>query len=83
MNKQCSSSNPAYFNSCDSVPVDFCFRHKSFVCNMSMGVYFHREHVYAMTVWCSLSLPPENIRKPLDFLMFSGSVDKQHQTLID
>ena len=27
---------------------------------------------------CRLSIPPENIRKPKGFLMFSGGIDKQH-----
>ena len=26
--------------------------------------------------------PPESVRKPLDFLMFSGSIDKQHRAVI-
>ena len=28
------------------------------------------------------SIPPENIRKPLGFLMFSGSIEKQHWTIM-
>ena len=32
----------------------------------------------AITTQCCLSIPPENIRKPLCFLMFSGGIDKQH-----
>ena len=28
-----------------------------------------------ITARCCLSIPPENIRKPLGFLMFSGSID--------
>ena len=32
-------------------------------------------------VWCCLSIPPENIRKPKGFLMFSGGADKQHQVV--
>ena len=27
-------------------------------------------------------LPPENIRKPLGFLMFSGGIDKQHRAVM-
>ena len=27
---------------------------------------------------CTLSLPPENIRKPYDFLMFSGDTERVH-----
>ena len=29
-----------------------------------------------------LSIPPENIRKPKGFLMFSGGLDKQHWAVI-
>ena len=35
-----------------------------------------------MTARCCLSIPPENIRKPLGFLMFSGGIDKQHQAVM-
>ena len=28
-------------------------------------------------VWCCLSIPPEDSRKPKGFLMFSGGIDKQ------
>ena len=31
-----------------------------------------------MTAQCCFSIPPENIRKPLGFLMFSGGIEKQH-----
>ena len=31
---------------------------------------------------CCLSIPPENIRKPKDFLVLSGSIDKQHLTVM-
>ena len=27
--------------------------------------------------------PPENIRKPKGFLMFSGAIEKQHQVVMD
>ena len=30
------------------------------------------------TAWCWLSIPPENIRKPKGFLMFSEGIDKQY-----
>ena len=30
---------------------------------------------------CCLSIPPENIRKPLGFLMFSRGIDKQHRAV--
>ena len=29
-----------------------------------------------------LSIPPENIRKPKGFMMFSGSIDKQHRAVM-
>ena len=28
------------------------------------------------------SIPPENIRKPLDFLMFSEGIEKQHRAVM-
>ena len=31
---------------------------------------------------CCLSTPPENIRKPLGFLMFLGGIDKQKRTVM-
>ena len=34
---------------------------------------------YETTARCYLTLPPENIRKPSGFLMFSGSINKQHR----
>ena len=37
---------------------------------------------YGQMVRCCLSIPPENIRKPLGFLMFSGDIDKQHRALM-
>ena len=30
---------------------------------------------------CCLSIPPENIRQPLGFLMFSRGIDKQHRAV--
>ena len=30
----------------------------------------------------SFSIPPENIRKPLGFLMFSGGIEKQHRAVM-
>ena len=32
----------------------------------------------AITAWFCLSIPPENINKPLGSPMFSGGIDKQH-----
>ena len=29
-----------------------------------------------ITAWCCFSIPPENIRKPKGFLMFSGGIEK-------
>ena len=29
-----------------------------------------------------LSIPPENTRKPLGFLMFSGDIEKQHRAVM-
>ena len=34
---------------------------------------------YETTARCYLSFHPENIRKLLGFLMFSGGIDKQHR----
>ena len=31
---------------------------------------------------CCFFIPPENIRKPLDFLIFSGCVEKQHRAVM-
>ena len=31
---------------------------------------------------CCFSMPPENIRKPKGFLMFSGGIEKQHQAVM-
>ena len=31
---------------------------------------------------CCLSIPPENIRKPLGFLMYSVGKDKQHRPVL-
>ena len=36
-------------------------------------------HIYQLIYsQCTLSLPPENIRKPEGFLMFSGGSEKVH-----
>ena len=37
---------------------------------------------YPITAWCCLSTPPESIRKPKGFLIFSGGVDKQHRAVM-
>ena len=29
-----------------------------------------------------ISIPPENIRKPLGFLVFSGGIEKQHRAVM-
>ena len=34
------------------------------------------------TAQCCLSVPPENIRKPLGFLIFLGGIDKQHRAVM-
>ena len=34
------------------------------------------------TARCCFSIPPENLRKPLGFLMFSVSINKQHRTFL-
>ena len=31
-----------------------------------------------ITAQCCFSIPPENIKKPLGFLMFSGGIEKPH-----
>ena len=36
----------------------------------------------ALTARCCFSIPPENIRKPLGFLMFSGGIKKQHRAVM-
>ena len=38
--------------------------------------------IWLITAWCCLSIPPENTKKHLGFLMFSGGIDKQHQVLM-
>ena len=35
-----------------------------------------------VTARCCVSIPPENIRKPLGFLMFSGGIEKQHRAVM-
>ena len=35
-----------------------------------------------ITARSCLSIPPENIRKPKGFLLFSGGIDKQHQAVM-
>ena len=37
---------------------------------------------YFITARCCLSIPPENIKKPLGFLMFSRDIDKQNWTVM-
>ena len=37
---------------------------------------------YPITAWCCFSTPPENIRKPLGFLMISGGIEKQHRAVM-
>ena len=39
---------------------------------------FYKKHiVLPITAWCCFSIPPENVRKPKGFLMFSGDIEKQ------
>ena len=39
---------------------------------------FYKKHiVLPITAWCCFSIPPENIRKPKGFLMFSGDMVNQ------
>ena len=42
----------------------------------------HYAHGKPITAWCYLSIPPENIQKPLGFLMFSGGIYKQHYAVM-
>ena len=37
---------------------------------------------YLITARYCLSIPPENIRKPLGFLMFPEGIDKQYRTVM-
>ena len=37
---------------------------------------------YPITARCCSSIPPENIRNPLGFLMFSGGLEKQHRAVM-
>ena len=37
-----------------------------------------KRHFKPICSQCTLSLPPENIRKPYGFLMFSGGTEKVH-----
>ena len=40
------------------------------------------EFAQPITARCCLSIPPENIRKPKGFLVFSGGIDKQHRAVM-
>ena len=35
-----------------------------------------------ITAQCCFSITPENVRKPLGFLMFSGGIEKQHRAVM-
>ena len=37
----------------------------------------------SFTVRCYFSIPPENIRKPTGFLMFSVGIEKQHRVVMN
>ena len=39
--------------------------------------------VEPITTLRCLSIPPENIRKPKGFMIFSGGIDKQHRAVMD
>ena len=50
-----------------------------FMCKINPSLLFLRTHLYQpFFSQCSLSLPPENIRKLSGFLMFSGDREKVH-----
>ena len=47
------------------------------------NVYLTNKLLYEpITVRCCFPIPPENIRKPLGFLMFSGGIEKHDRAIM-
>ena len=42
-----------------------------------------RPGTYTITAWCCFSIHPENIKKPLGIMMFSGGIEKQQRAVMD
>ena len=47
-------------------------------CENNLGQFFLLTHYSPMLLF----IPPENIRKPNGFLMFSGGIEKQHRAVM-
>ena len=57
----------------------FVFCLISFAANHSFNPILMIFFLNPLQPLCCFSIPPENIRKPLGFLMFSGGIEKQHR----
>ena len=49
---------------------------------IQITIFSHFCLTLTITARCCLSIPLENIRRPKGFLMFTGTIDKQHRAVM-